>query len=325
MRRRFFHHGAALAACLVLAGVSCNPALAEEATSPDDRVSHWIAQLDSPRYQVREQATQQLLSTGATALDVLTSTANGERPEPAHRAAWILRQLAETDDLALRQRVLEHLLLLKNQPQIVAEARLALAEIEHDLAILAIEQLGGSFLPEGNDEEWEQRLPDRIVLSDEWQGGDDGLDHLAQLRDMPMVIVIGTNISPQGFAKLRAVESLRFLHVYGTQLNEDDVAELQKLLPHVHIEYRGRALLGIRCLENPPVRVLKVQPNSAAEAAGVLEGDIVRKFNDQPVASFRGLTKKISQLNPGDKVSLEVMRDGKTMELEVTLGQWEAP
>lgn len=326
MKRRTFHRGVAIAACLFVAAAPCAAARAEQPSSPDASLAQWIAQLDSPRYKVREQATQQLLGAGPAALDVLTATANGERPEPADRAAWILRQLAETDDLALRRRVLEHLLQLKNRPQIVAEAHAALAAIQHELAVQAIEQLGGRYQPEGIDEYWEQRMPNRVILSDDWQGGDEGLEHLAQLNDVRLVMVIGSDISPEGFAKLQSVKSLEFLHLYGTRLNEDDVAELRKLLPNVrNIDYRRGALLGIQGWDNPPVRIRKVQPGTAAAAAGMREGDIIRKYNGRPVTSFKELTERIGRQNPGDEVSVELTRAGKTMELQVKLGRWKAP
>ena len=71
------------------------PAAAERAKpSPDEEADRALdRQLDSNRYLVRERATQQLLARGPPALDPLLTAANGDRPEPADRAVWVLKNL----------------------------------------------------------------------------------------------------------------------------------------------------------------------------------------------------------------------------------------
>jgi S1-C subfamily serine protease len=66
-----------------------------------------------------------------------------------------------------------------------------------------------------------------------------------------------------------------------------------------------------------------VVSDSAADKAGVKEGDIITEFNGQKVTSDSNLAKIIQDLYPGDTVNLKVFRDGEEISLEITLGERE--
>ncbi len=63
-----------------------------------------------------------------------------------------------------------------------------------------------------------------------------------------------------------------------------------------------------------------VTPRSPAEAAGVKDGDIVTKINDQVIDTVHPLDAVLSQFSPGDKVTLTILRDGTETSVVVTLG-----
>jgi 2-alkenal reductase len=63
-----------------------------------------------------------------------------------------------------------------------------------------------------------------------------------------------------------------------------------------------------------------VIPGSPAEAAGVHEGDIIVKVNAQAIDGNHPLDATLSEFAPGDKISIEVLRDGATQTLTLTLG-----
>ncbi|MEA3159419.1 MAG: serine protease Do [Gammaproteobacteria bacterium] len=66
--------------------------------------------------------------------------------------------------------------------------------------------------------------------------------------------------------------------------------------------------------------VAKVTPDSAAEKAGIKVGDVILKFNDAPVLDAGQLSQRVGVMTPGDKASLEIWRDGKSLSLTATIG-----
>ena len=52
----------------------------------------------------------------------------------------------------------------------------------------------------------------------------------------------------------------------------------------------------------------------------VLGGDIIIKIDSTPIVTFSNLAETIASHQPGDTVSITVLRDGKTVTLSVTLG-----
>ncbi len=66
--------------------------------------------------------------------------------------------------------------------------------------------------------------------------------------------------------------------------------------------------------------VAKVAPDSAADKAGIKVGDVILKFNDAPVLDAGQLSQRVGVMTPGDKASLEIWRDGKSLSLTATIG-----
>jgi hypothetical protein len=316
---------AMVAVFVVAAEPNSAPVSAPQQAASEKEIAEWVADLDSNQYRVREAATQQLVAASAAGLDPLLAAANSKRPEPADRAVWILRQLVNTPDIDLRQKVLEHLVRVENRPQVVEEAKAGLAEIQHQFAVRAIEELGGRYLEEGVDPKSGQQMPKRVVLDERWRGGDAGLAHLTKLRAVPLVTIIGTEVTAKGLTQLASADSLRTLQLYGTQLEDTDVAELQKQIGQVKIDYRRGGLLGVRGAENSPMaEVQSVQPNSAAAAAGILQGDTIQKIDGKAIADFAQLTSEVAKHRAGDELALEVQRGKQTLEIKVKLGKWES-
>jgi serine protease Do len=66
--------------------------------------------------------------------------------------------------------------------------------------------------------------------------------------------------------------------------------------------------------------VSQISRGSAAEKAGLKVGDIVRKLNGQPIINSGDLSAMVSLSKPGEKVGMDVWRDGKLVHLTATLG-----
>ena len=71
--------------------------------------------------------------------------------------------------------------------------------------------------------------------------------------------------------------------------------------------------------------IAEVVPGSAAQKAGLRVGDVVLKYNGKPVDASGELAAMVGQSAPGDRVRLEVVREGKKREFSATLGVAEAP
>ena len=93
-----------------------------------------------------------------------------------------------------------------------------------------------------------------------------------------------------------------------------------------------RALLGIRMLDITSevqqyyrlntlegVYIADVVSGGAAEKGGVEEGDVITAVDGLKVNSSSELQEKIARKNPGDEVTLTVLRDNKRIDLRVTL------
>ena len=65
--------------------------------------------------------------------------------------------------------------------------------------------------------------------------------------------------------------------------------------------------------------VEEVTDGSAGDEAGLRAGDVVTKVDDEPISSSESLVATIRGYRPGDKVTLTVLRDGKTLTLDATL------
>lgn len=69
----------------------------------------------------------------------------------------------------------------------------------------------------------------------------------------------------------------------------------------------------------PGVYVAAVNEGSAADEAGIREGDVITAVGDKAVASSPRLQELIAGFRPGDEVSITVRRAGEERQFEVTL------
>jgi S1-C subfamily serine protease len=67
--------------------------------------------------------------------------------------------------------------------------------------------------------------------------------------------------------------------------------------------------------------IISVFDGSAAEEAGLEEGDLLVAIDTKPVTSAEALTSVLTDYSPGDTVELIVFRDGSEESFEATLAQ----
>lgn len=91
-----------------------------------------------------------------------------------------------------------------------------------------------------------------------------------------------------------------FLGISGVSLN-DDIAKRNNLPT------------------NKGVLIVQVYPGTSASNAGLKSYDIIIKFDGYDISSVQEITKYLRKHNVGDKVKVEIYRDNKKIEIEVTL------
>ncbi|HSO10957.1 MAG TPA: trypsin-like peptidase domain-containing protein [Anaerolineales bacterium] len=87
----------------------------------------------------------------------------------------------------------------------------------------------------------------------------------------------------------------------------------QPINPNIAARYNLSAQWG--------VYVMKVAENSPASETGLQQGDIITKVGDITLDETHSYVNTLFTFKPGDQVTLTVMRDGKEMQVQITLGE----
>jgi S1-C subfamily serine protease len=99
-------------------------------------------------------------------------------------------------------------------------------------------------------------------------------------------------------------------------------------VPDVVVDVRRGGKLGVSSIvQVGPCELSGVQPGSAADKAGLRQGDVVVAVDGEPVASFEALTARVARHGPGETVRLAVQRDAsggaiERFDCEVRLDAW---
>ena len=70
------------------------------------------------------------------------------------------------------------------------------------------------------------------------------------------------------------------------------------------------------------VLVVDVTPNSPADRAGIRRADVVTEAGGRPTQDGKTLARAIGAMEPGDEVTITVLRGGKAHSLDVELAGW---
>jgi predicted metalloprotease with PDZ domain len=99
-----------------------------------------------------------------------------------------------------------------------------------------------------------------------------------------------------------------------------------------------RPRLGIRFIEigdqladyfgltaDEGVLVTSVETDTPAAEAGIQAGDVVLEFDGEPIRDGAELRKQVRETEGGSAVTMKLQRDGKALDVEVTLPAPEKP
>ncbi len=286
-----------------------------------------IAQLGSPSFELREEATKKLEQAGIDAVGPLLTAASGDSLEATCRAIRALGVIFDSPDDATFDAVEAALEQLAESPNRSAAQRAQMLLSPQDLngaigiddrrhrrwkrAIIRIRELGGIVKPMDPslaDEEITEMPPDKpvwlhVVLDEGWKGKTADLINLKRLAvRIPYPTIYFTKEA---------------------QIPAEALDDLQRKPPQLRVEPRGKAMLGISGDDSVPCRIIQVTPNSAAKKAGLRPNDVILKYDGEELKSFRRLIEITGEHKPGDKVKLEIERDGEMISVEAELTGWE--
>ncbi len=313
---------AALFASTAGAAEKADSAVADRPVPTAQEIAGWIAQLDDNRYLVREQATRQLLDAGGAALDPLLATANGERPEPADRAVWIMRRLARSRDNDQAIAALERIVQLSGRPALVEKAEIELAERSIAACQAKLSPLGAELVMEPAQFDFVSVVPLlHVRLGEKWKGTADDLRCLAQLRRQLHYRLEGAAVNDEVVKFFEEKDQIAYLQLWNAHVSVEAVDALKSRHPDAMVYVRGNALMGVEAKNDPAgALVTRVPTETGAAAPGILVGDVIASMDGHMLPDFDRLTARIAQHQPGETVVVEIIRGGDRNKLSVTLG-----
>jgi serine protease Do len=109
------------------------------------------------------------------------------------------------------------------------------------------------------------------------------------------------------------------------------ISELKKTIEKMSND-QDRAYLGIHGTDVPPEAILEydipagayikeIEMDSPAMTAGIQSGDVITKVNGMPITVYNELLNVLYNTSPGDDMTLTLVRQGREMNVEVTLGE----
>ncbi len=114
------------------------------------------------------------------------------------------------------------------------------------------------------------------------------------------------------------------LNLMGTGISAQKVESMRSALPGLQIDHRQGGFLGVTCMDSLDVcEINGVLPDSAAEKAGLIKGDVIVRVGDAEVNRFKDLQDAINQHMPGDKIEVKFRRGDKTESVKLQLQRFE--
>lgn len=134
--------------------------------------------------------------------------------------------------------------------------------------------------------------------------------------------VVGIN--SQIYSNTGGYQGLSFAIPINVALNIKDQIVAQGSVDHAHLGVEVQALTQSLAqsfnLDKPEgALVSKVEPDSAAARAGIKPGDVILKYDGQPVSDAAQLSADVGMAEPDMKVTLDLWRNGKPLSLEAEL------
>ena len=229
------------------------PSKPHSAATPQ-QIAQWVSQLGSDNYQVREEASDDLIQAGRAAIDATVAASQKDDLEVTTRAVQVLGVLLKSDDLDTADAAAAALgkvaAVRNSSTAAMAAAGIAtdaLAEFElarQEQTLAEIRHLGGNVNvgnPLTGNADGVQ-----VLLESEWHGGAAGLKLLKRVPNLEHLGFHGVAITDADLASLDGLPRLQTVELFGTKVSMAGVQKFAQAHPDVQkIDRRSDAKLGI--------------------------------------------------------------------------------
>ena len=270
-----------------------------------------LIDLDANEFQKREDAADRLFELGIAAVPPLRMAAEVGSPEVAARSFEVLQRLYLVENEGTNEAVDEAFRHLTRVDNLTATARAervleSVSELRQARAVAKLERLGAVIHENENNVDRPRPRIDLVLFGRDWVGTDQDVRLIERIED------------------LRLAEIPTIYVVKGVHISEETKFAIRINLPTLDIQNRGPARLGVRNLvtSGNGCFIRDVEPDSAADGAGLKPSDQIIEIDGKPVESFTGLIDVIGEKEPGDVVPIVYVRDGQTRKTEAKLSAW---
>ena len=286
---------------LILVATSGGQLSADEVERSASAVEKLAADLSHQEFRVRESATRKLPQLGTSVIEPVTEVALQDNLEAGLRAVSILEELYQSSDAVafdLAETSLKRLMTESKLPAVAQRAAQTLDDNQFTVtqrrAIAEVRRLGGQIQTERDLPvlvNGEQLRPENggaraAAISRHGRGGDEGLKHLARLKSLQSIYLVGKH-----------------------PLSEEAIEQLRNELPDTLFQTRGPAMLGVSTLPGPVGCLIgTVRADSSAEKAGMRPGDIVVEIAGKPVLQPEDLITLIGEQSEDADVEIIALR-----------------
>lgn len=299
-----------LVCCFLGIAASIGGATAAEPPSAA-QIAAWVEALGAPQFSQREAATRSLVAAGPVVLEPLRDAMRRGDLEVSSRAIEVARGILDGEDAEAATAAERFLESVASGDQ-ASVARLAEDTLDfHALGMAdeAREKLQSLGMELSRGLVVTGQLGWHAKFDAGWRGTADDLRLLVRVPDILIVSLHGVKIDDDALAVLGRLRRVARIELYGTGIDEQKAAALAAKLPDTKIELRKGGKLGVAGHPTVgPCQITMVQPDSAADKAGIQVGDIVTTVDGRAVANFQELTDRIGTRGPGEKLEVEISR-----------------
>ncbi len=174
-------------------------------------------------------------------------------------------------------------------------------------------------------EDEEQLQPGTVRIGRMWRGSEGDLIYLSRLQQIHTVILRDAPLTDAALMQVAKLPSLTQLRISNTQVSSATLLKLRQQRPQLAIIVNPSAALGVAGSDGPQgLLVQHVTPETGARRAGLDEQDIITKVAGMKVRGINDVMLALYDKQPGAKVSIDYLRNGKRQTVEVELSSREA-